>query len=370
MRVFLDYHSTTPVDPKVLNAMIPYFTMIYGNPASLHVMGIEARDAIDNARKQIAKIINAKSDNIFFTNSATEANNIVLKSFDHEKAIIITNSEHSSILECSKHMNPDLLIHKIKIEKDGTLSINKLRKAIITYSPALISIIAANNEIGTIHDLYTIGNLCKKYNVLFHTDATQAIGKINIDVGEMNIFALSMSGHKIYGPKGVGALYVRDENKLSPLIHGGYQNTFISGTQNVPNIVGIGKACELLIENKEENVKIAKLRDYLLDLLMIGLDNVSINGTMKNRLSSNLNITIANVPAKALVMGLDDVIISSGSACKSGEPKPSYIIKAIGSKYPEGAIRISLGRWTTKKEIEYAANSIIAASIAIRRGNE
>jgi cysteine desulfurase len=370
MRVYLDYHSTTAVDPKVLNVMLPYFTKHYGNPASLHIMGIEAKDTIENAKQQVANIINAKSDNIFFTNSATEANNIILKSFDNGNPIVITNSEHASIIECSKHLGPNVLVKKIKIEENGTISISKLRKMISFYKPALVSIMAANNEIGTVHDLYEIGCLCKKYGSLFHTDAAQAIGKIDIDVNEMNIFALTISGHKIYGPKGIGALYVKDASQLSPLTHGGYQNTFISGTQNVPNIVGIGKACELLIENKNENDRIGGLRNYLLDLLNAGLNNIFVNGTMHNRLPNNLNITIMNVPAKALVMGLDNVIISSGSACKSGESKSSHVIKAIKSEYPEGAIRISLGRWTTKEEIEYAANSIIAASISIRRQNE
>jgi cysteine desulfurase len=364
-KVYLDYHSTSPIDDRVLKAMMPFFNDTFGNPASIHIMGEEAKDAIEIARTQVADIIGAKSDNVFFTNSATEANNIVLNVFD---SILTTNSEHSSVIESIKHLKKtkDLKSSIIRIEKDGTIDLLKLRKKLCLDRPKLLSIIFANNEIGTIHKIYDIGELCAKYGTLLHTDATQAIGKTTIDVDSMNIFALTMSGHKIYGPKGVGALYVRCPDLLEPIIYGGFQNTFSSGTQNVPAIVGMGAACELMMQNKQENDRIAILRDYLWNILSSELDDVFINGTMENRLPNNLNITIVGVQAKILAMGMDDVIISGGSACQSGLAKPSHVIKALKSSHPDCAIRISLGRFTTEEEIHYAAKRIIETVNAIR----
>lgn len=364
-KVYLDYHATTPVDERVLKAMMPFFSEIFGNPASIHMMGEEAKDAIEEARENVAGIINAKSDNVFFTNSATEANNIVLNCFN---SILTTNSEHSSVVECIKHLKKkeEIKAYTIKISKDGTLDLLKLRKMLSLYKPQILSIIFANNEIGTIHNMYDIGELCAKYKVLLHTDATQAVGKTPIDVNEMNIFALTMSGHKIYGPKGVGALYVRQPGQLEPILYGGFQNTFSSGTQNVPAIVGIGEACKIMNDCRDENVRIASLRDYLWDILSAEIDDIFINGTMKNRLPNNLNVTIVGVQSKILAMGMDDVIISGGSACQSGLTKPSHVIKAIKSPNPECAARISLGRFTTEDDIRYAAKRIIEMVKAIR----
>ncbi len=375
MEIYLDYHSTSPVDKRVAEAMLPFFSERFGNPASAHRFGEDAARAIEHAKKQVASIIKAKSDNIYFTNSATEANNIILNSWwgddlNEWRSLFTTNTEHSSVVKSIDNAPDNAYIVYFKINKEGNISLKELESRLKSYASCesvLVSIIAANNEIGTIHDLKKIGALCKKYGALFHTDATQAIGKIDIDVDEMNIFALTMSGHKIYGPKGVGALYVRDISKIKPIIHGGYQNIVTSGTQNVPAIVGIGKACEILEkEGKEENKRIKKLRNKLWNIIHKELPDVFINGTMKNRLPNNLNITIKGIKAEILVKGLDDVIISGGSACTSGDLEPSHVIEALGTPYPDCAIRFGLGRWTTDEDINYAADRIIGTVNAIR----
>jgi cysteine desulfurase len=356
--------------------MEPFFSVRFGNSSAVHAMGEDAKQAVEKAREQVASLINAKSDDIYFTNSATEANNIIIRGIanqhvrntgpDIKARFLTTNVEHKSISASLEQIERTAVLKTVylNIDEDGNIDLDYLDNWLKTHDDILlVSCMAANNEIGTIHDLVKIGEICKKYNVLFHTDAVQAIGKVDIDVDKMNIFALTMSGHKIYGPKGVGALYIRDESLVEPLTHGGYQNTFSSGTQNVPAIVGLGMACEILqlTENKAENERIKKLRDYLLTLLLQGISpkDILINGTMKNRLPNNLNITIKDIQAEILVKGMDDVIISGGAACQSGNIEPSHVIKALGTPYPDCAIRISLGRWTTKEEIKYAANRII-----------
>ncbi len=387
MKVYLDYNASTPVDKQVIKAMEPFFSKCFGNPASVHSFVERAKEAIEESRIKVATVINAKSDQIYFTNSATEANNIIIKGrllfVDKDTSgivsprIITSNTEHSSIKNCLSKIIDDrartgygsLSWLNIGIDNLGNLDYELLDSMLnrVTKSDTntiLVSIITANNEIGTIHDLYRIGNICKKYNVLFHTDATQAIGNVTIDVDKMNIFALTMSGHKIYGPKGVGALYVRDKSLVEPLTDGGYQNTFVSGTQNVPAIVGMGKACELC--NKEENIKIEQLRNCLLNKLTEEIPDLIINGTMVNRLQNNLSVTIPGISASILVKGMDDVIISGGPACESGDLQPSHVIEALGTPYPECAIRIGLGRKTTQAEIEFAANRIIEIVQSIR----
>jgi cysteine desulfurase len=363
--IYLDCHSTTPCDPRVIEEMLPFFSTYFANPASAHFFAEKAKDAIEKAKEQVAFIINAKSDNINFTASATEANNIILQGLwpNEYKHVITTNVEHSSIINCLKKRSSNIILEPVlKINKDGNINIEELEKILrnIKSKNILVSTIFANNEIGTIHPIKKIGSLCKKYEALFHTDATQAIGKVNIDVKEMNIFALTMSGHKIYGPKGVAVLYVQNNLLIEPIIHGGYQNIITSGTQNVPAIVGIGKACEILQhESEEENKKVRRLRDLLLKNLKKNIPDIIINGTMKNRLPNNLNITIKGIKAEILIKGLEDVIISGGSACTSGEIEPSHVIKALGTPYPECAIRFGLGRWTTETDINYASNRII-----------
>ncbi|KKL54884.1 hypothetical protein LCGC14_2260980, partial [marine sediment metagenome] len=355
--------------------------------ASVHSFGERAKEAVEEAREKVAIIIGAKSDQIYFTNSATEANNIIIKGrilFADKCAtsiisprIITSNTEHSSVKNCLSKIVDDRMCTgygslswlNIGIDNLGNLDYELLdsmldRVTKLDTNTILVSILAVNNEIGTIHDLYRIGDICKKHNVLFHTDATQAIGNITIDVDKMNIFALTMSGHKIYGPKGVGALYVRDKSLVEPLTDGGYQNTFISGTQNVPAIVGMGKACELC--NEKENIKIEQLRNCLLHKLTKEIPDIIVNGTMVNRLQNNLSVTIPGVSASILVKGMDDVIISGGPACGSGDLQPSHVIEALGTPHPECAIRIGLGRKTTQNEIEFAADRIIEIVQSIR----
>jgi cysteine desulfurase len=363
--IYLDTHSSTPLETEVFNSMEPYFIKKFGNPSSPHMIGEEAKEAVELAREQVAKVINAEPENIFFTSSATEANNIILKYKDEREYVVCTNSEHSSIM---KSLCNSSLSFGIKIQSDGTLDYNKLDSILdgCGNKVKLVSIIAANNEIGTIHNLDIIGKICEQYNIRFHTDATQAIGYINIDVKKMNIFSLTLSGHKIYGPKGVGILYVKDPNIITPLIDGGYQNVITSGTQNVPAIVGIGKACELLNLNNIYNLK--NLRDRLLLGLTNELPDIIVNGTMDNRLPHNLNISIPNVPSEVLIKGLDDIAISGGSACLSGNIEPSHVIKALGNPYPECAIRFGLGRQTTESDIDYVV-SRISEVVKIIRGH-
>lgn len=367
--IYLDYHSTTPVDNRVLDVMLPYFNNIYGNAASSHIMGEEAQNAIDNAKIKVANIINCKdANNIFFTNSATESNNIIIKTWFNNlgnkknRYIVSTNSEHSSVYESILNMQKGIKKYILKIKKDGTICLDDLHYILSNNTVShltLVSIIAANNEIGTIHNLLEIGNMCKKYGAIFHTDATQAIGKIPIDVNKYNISALTMSGHKIYGPKGVGVLYINDYGMVSPIIHGGYQNVLSSGTQNVPAIVGMGKACDLCNQYISHQDDIKNLRDKMLYTLCNNIDNVIINGTMESRLVNNINITIPGVPAEILIKGLTDVIISGGSACSSGVIESSRIINALGTPYPNCAIRISVGRFTSEEDIEVASKKII-----------
>lgn len=371
--IYLDYNSTTPCDPRIIKAMEPYLYNYFYNPSSSHCGGDIAKEAIEKARVQVASIIKADPENIFFTHSATEANNLVIKSFLDNKLIdtighpnvISTNSEHLSILKCFL----DSYDQPIKIEKDGSINLEKLDNLIknMNHKPKIISIIFANNIIGNIHDIKKIGKICKKYNILLHTDATQAVGNIPIDVDEMNIWALTFSAHKIYGPKACGVLFVRDVNKIKPLISGGYQEIITSGTMPTNLIVGLGKACEIMQKEGENKYKeIGVLRDLLWKKISSGISDVFVNGTMKNRLTNNLNITIKGVDAEVLVKGMDDVMVSAGSACASGSLDPSHVITALGSPYPECAIRISLGRFTTKQEIEYAANRIIEIVSSIR----
>ena len=358
--IYLDYHSTCPCDPRVIEAMMPYFSKDFGNPAAIHTMGEKAKNAVIQARNIVSSVLNASSDNLIFTHGATESNNIVLRSMPRGSHILTTNSEHSSVKETLNelYLNDTIDLHHLKIDHDGNIDFKELEDKLSSQPISLVSIIAANNEIGTIHDLKKIGALCKQYGVLFHTDATQAFGKIPINVKDINIDALSFSAHKIYGPKGIGALYFKDIAAFKCLITGGRQELLTSGTLNVPAVVGFARACELMEEEKAEVERIKKLRDHLLELLQKA-GGVNINGTMENRLYNNLNITIDKVPAEALVMGMDDVCISTGAACLSGNPKPSHVILALGIEHPECAVRISLGRWTTEIEINYAAERMI-----------
>lgn len=368
--IYLDYHSTTPCDPRVVETMLPYFTSSFGNPAAIHSIGEDAKKALENARRKVANIIGASEENIIFTHGATESNNIVLRSIPKGSSIITTNSEHSSVRDTlnDMFMTGHININYLKIDKDGNISLDELEYLLCSQPIYMVSIIAANNEIGTIHDIKKIGELCKKHSALFHTDATQAVGKIPININELNIDALSFSAHKIYGPKGIGALYVKDIGDFKCLITGGRQERLTSGTVNMPAVIGFARACELMIEETNEAQRIERLRDRLFGLLSKS-GSVSLNGTMNNRLYNNLNITIEDVPAEALVMGMDDVCISTGAACLSRNPKPSHVVIALGLEHPDWAVRISLGRWTTEEDINYAADKINSIIKSIRSNN-
>lgn len=366
--IYLDNHATTPIDSEVLRTMFPYLTDQYANPNSAHAFGLTAREAVEQARTSIAKVINAKPEQIHFTSGASESNNTVLKGlwFKRQKStaqlLIFTSIiEHPSILNTAKYLcefDPNTKHVKINVDALGALSDFELTSGLVC------SIHAANNEIGTTYDLGAIGSKCKSVGIPFHTDVTQAIGKIKIDVEAQNITSLSFSAHKLNGPKGIGVLYLRDPDLICPLIHGGLQEHIRSGTLNVPGIVGVAHALKLTAAFDWE--QIGKLRDRLLELIQNEIPDIVVNGSMINRLPNNLNISIPGVKAEILIKGMSDVIVSSGAACKSGNTQISDVLLAIGSKHPECAIRFGLGKNNTIEDIEYAAGRIISIVKSIR----
>lgn len=370
--IYMDYHATTPVDPRVFEAMKPYFTELFGNPASRnHSFGWAAEDAVEKGRKQIASLIGANSKEIVFTSGATESNNLAIKGVAQMYAergnhIITAATEHKATLDTCKHLEKEgFRVTYLAVQANGLIDLNQLREA-ITDQTILISIMYANNEIGVVQPIAEIGKLAKERGVLFHTDAVQAIGKVPVNVIADNIDLLSMSGHKIYGPKGVGALYVRRKNprvQLTAQIDGGgHERGMRSGTLNVPGIVGLGEACAIAqAEMAEESKRMAHFRDKLKDRLLSELDEVYINGTMESRLPNNLNISFAFVEGESLLMGINDVAVSSGSACTSATLEPSYVLKALGAgdDLAHSSIRFGLGRFNTEEEVDYVAQKVI-----------
>lgn len=370
--VYLDNHATTPVDPRVLDAMLPYFTERFGNPASRqHRFGWEAEHAIERARKQVAELIGASSEEIVFTSGATESDNLAIKGVAemyaaHGDHIITVATEHKAVLDtCRRLEKQGKRVTYLPVNRDGLIDLDQLRGA-ITDRTILISVMYANNEIGVLQPVREIGRIARARGVLFHTDATQAVGKIPVNVETDCIDLLSLSAHKMYGPKGVGALYVRGKNprvQLAALIDGGgHERGMRSGTLNVPGIVGLGEACAICQrEMAEEARRLAELRDRLLSRLRAELDDVYVNGSLEQRLPNNLNVSFAFVQADSLMMAMHDVAVSSGSACTSASAEPSHVLKALGiaSELARGAIRIGLGRFNTREEIDYAAGRII-----------
>jgi len=370
--IYLDYHATTPMDPRVLEAMLPYFGPVFGNSASRnHSFGWEAEEAVEKGREQIAKLIGANKKEIVFTSGATESNNLALKGVAEMYAekgnhIITAATEHKAILDTCKRLEKQgCKVTYLPVQPDGLIDLDALREA-ITDKTILVSIMYANNEIGVIQPIREIGAICKERGVLFHTDATQAVGKIPVDVIADKIDLLSLSGHKMYGPKGVGALYVRRKGprvQLTAQIDGGgHERGMRSGTLNVPGIVGLGKACELAQQEMEADAKrLSGLRDRLKDRILAELDEVYINGTMEHRLPHNLNISFAYVEGESLLMGINEIAVSSGSACTSATLEPSYILKALGAgdDLAHSSIRFGLGRFTTEEEVDYAAEKVI-----------
>ena len=370
--VYMDNHATTPVDPRVLEAMLPYFTEKFGNAASRnHEFGWRAEEAVENARGQIARLINAHPKEIVFTSGATESDNLAIKGVAdayREKGnhIITQVTEHKAVLDTCKRLEATgCQVTYLPVEPDGRISLADLRKA-ITPKTILISIMYVNNEIGVIQPIEEIGKIAKEAGVLFHVDAVQAVGKMPVDVQKDGIDLLSISAHKLCGPKGVGALYVRRKNprvQLGAMLDGGgHERGMRSGTLNVPGIVGLGKACEICQkEMAAESARVSRLRDRLKDLLMEGLDNISVNGSLDHRISNNLNVTFGGVDGESLLMGINDVAVSSGSACTSAAIEPSYVLKAIGisDDLAHSSIRFGLGRFNTEEEVEYVANRVI-----------
>jgi cysteine desulfurase len=370
--VYMDNHATTPLDPRVLDAMLPYFREKFGNAASRsHAYGWEAEHAVEKARRQIAALIGAEAREIVFTSGATESNNLALKGVaeactKNGNHIITIGTEHKAVLDtCKKLAKTGCEVTYLPVASDGLIDPDRLRAAITDHT-ILISVMWANNEIGVLQPMEEIGRIARERGILFHSDATQAVGKLPVNVQSSNIDLLSLSGHKIYGPKGVGALYVRRKNPRVELAAqmdgGGHERGMRSGTLNVPGIVGLGAACAICqSEMPQESKRLARLRDRLRERIEAGLDEVYVNGSMEHRLPNNLSMSFAYVEGESLLMGLSGVAVSSGSACTSATIEPSYVLKAlgVGEDLAHSAIRFGLGRFNTEEEVEYVAGRVV-----------
>jgi cysteine desulfurase len=369
--VYMDNHATTPVDPRALEEMLPYFQDRFGNAASRnHQFGWTAEEAVDRARRQVAALINANPKEIVFTSGATESDNLALKGVAEMYAqkgdhIITCVTEHKAIIDSAKHLEKNgIRVTFLPVDKLGMIDLDELEAA-ITDKTILISIMMANNEVGVLQDVKEIGRIAREKGVLFHTDAVQAVGKVPFDVQEMNVDIASISAHKMYGPKGVGAIYVRRRKPrvlLSPLIDGGgHERGMRSGTLNVPGIVGFGKAAELAAEELEEEMaRIFQLRERLRTTFEENLDEVFINGDLERRVPGNLNMSFAYVEGESLLMGIDNIAVSSGSACTSASLEPSYVLKAlgVGEDLAHTSIRFGIGRFNTEEEVDYVAERV------------
>jgi len=370
--IYMDNHATTAVDKRVLEAMLPYFSEKFGNAASRnHSFGWEGEEAVDKARNQIAAIINAKPKEIIFTSGATESDNLAIKGvveFYREKGnhVITCVTEHKAVLDSCKALERagKATVTYLKVDKYGMVDPDEVRKA-ITDKTVLISIMYANNEVGTIHPIAEIGKIAKEKGVIFHCDAVQAVGKIPVDVERDNIDLLSLSGHKIYGPKGVGGIYVRSKGprvRITPQMDGGgHERGMRSGTLNVTGIVGLGKACEVAqADMAEDNRRLLDLRNRLQAGIFERLDEVYLNGHPTERLPGNLNVSFAYVEGESLLMGMNDIAVSSGSACTSATLEPSYVIRALGTdeELAHSSIRFGLGRFNTEEEVDFVTERV------------
>jgi cysteine desulfurase len=371
--VYLDNHATTPMDPRVLDAMLPYFTEKFGNAASKsHAFGWEAEAAVDIAREQVAKLIGAASPReVVFTSGATESDNLAIKGVAHAyqdkgNHIVTCATEHKAVLDSCKVLEKQgfRALH-LPVKSDGLIDLTKLAES-LTDKTILISIMAANNEIGTFQPVKEIGALANKKNIILHTDATQAVGKVAVYVDELGVDLLSLTAHKMYGPKGIGALYVRSSKprvKLTPMIDGGgHERGMRSGTLNVPGIVGLGKACEIAQkEMSTEGERIVALRERLRNGILTRIDDVYVNGHAELRLPGNMNMSFAYVDGESLMMGLKEIAVSSGSACTSATLEPSYVLKAIGLEdaLAHASIRFGLGRFNTFEEVDYTVERVV-----------
>ena len=377
--IYMDYQATTPMDPRVLEAMNPYFGDKFGNAASRnHSFGWEAEKAVDDAREKLAAVINADPREIVFTSGATESDNMALKGVAemYKKKgnhIITSGIEHKAIIDSAKRLETwGFDVTYIEPPEDGITTAEMVENA-MRDDTILVSIMAANNEVGVLNPIAEIGALCRGRGILFHTDATQGFGKTPIDVEEMNIDLLSASAHKIYGPKGVGMIYVRRRRprvRLAAIIDGGgHERGMRSGTLNVSGIVGFGKAAELCMEEmEEENIRLTNLREKFRSIMFESLEDVYVNGHETKRLSGNLNLSFPYVEGESLIMGLSDVAVSSGSACTSASLEPSYVLKAMGrgDELAHSSIRFGFGRFSTEEEMEYVAEKTTDIVIRLR----
>lgn len=367
---YFDHAATTRVKEEVLREMIPYFNMQYGNASSIYSIARQSKRAIENARQKVANAINSKAKEIYFTSCGTESDNLALKGVAYAnmqkgKHIITSKIEHPAILESCKTLEKQgFSITYLNVDEEGFISLEELEKSIRT-DTILISIMFANNEIGTIEPIKQIGEIAKKYQIIFHTDCVQAIGNAKIDVNEMNIDLLSMSAHKFYGPKGVGALYVREGIQFDRIQDGGHQEkNKRSGTENVAGIVGLGKAIEIAYKNLDEHIKkLTELRDYYFSQLREKIPNCKINGSIEKRLPGNANVSFPNVDGEELLLKLDEkgICASTGSACSSGSSNPSHVLVAIGldKEFANGALRITLGDDNTKEDIDFLVEQLL-----------
>jgi len=369
--IYMDNHATTPMDPRVLEEMLPYFMEKFGNAASRnHSFGWTAEEGVETARERIAKLIGATTKEIIFTSGATESDNLAIKGMAEmyrEKGnhIITAVTEHKAVLDTCKRLEKyGYRVTYLPVQKDGLIDLDDLKRS-MDDKTILVTIMYANNEIGVLQPVTEIGKLCREHGVIFHTDATQAVGKVPVDVIKQNIDLASISAHKMYGPKGVGALYVRRKNprvQISAIIDGGgHERGMRSGTLNVPGIVGLGKACAIALEDlPHESARLAGLRDRLRDRITSRLDEVYLNGSMEHRLPGNLNISFAYVEGESLLMGINDIAVSSGSACTSATLEPSYVLKALGTgdDLAHSSIRFGIGRFNTEAEVDYVADRV------------
>lgn len=369
--IYLDYQSTTPMDPRVLEAMIPYFTEKFGNPHSRsHAYGWEAEEATDIARKQVAELIGANEKEIIFTSGATESNNIAIKGVGHfykdkKNHIITVVTEHKCVLDACRHLEEEgFQVTYLPVQPNGLIDLKALESA-MTEKTLLVSVMAVNNEIGVIQPLKEIGALCRAKGAFFHTDAAQAFGKIPLNVEELNIDLMSISGHKIYGPKGIGALFVRRRPRvrIEPIINGGGQERGMrSGTLPTPLVVGLGKAAEIAgKEMAAEQARLVALRERFLKGIRDNVKDIQINGDMAQRFPGNLNISFAYIEGESMIMAIRDLAVSSGSACTSASLEPSYVLRALGldEEMAHTSIRFGFGRFTTEEEIDYAIKTVV-----------
>jgi cysteine desulfurase len=377
-QIYLDYQATTPCDPRVVEKMLPYFTQIFGNPHSRnHPHGWEAEDAVEKARKQVASLIGADPREIIFTSGATESNNLALKGVSgfyksRKNHIVTCVTEHKCVLDTCRHLEQQgFSVTYLPVQPNGLIDLGTLRAA-LRPETVMVSIMAVNNEIGVIQPLVEIGEICREAGVFFHTDAAQAVGKIPLDVEAMNISLLSISGHKIYGPKGIGALYVRRKPRvrLQAMINGGGQERGMrSGTLPTALCVGLGEACAIAQQEMEaEAIRIKGLSDRLYHGVTSQLADVYLNGNGAPRIPGNLNLSFAYVEGEGLMMGIKDLSVSSGSACTSSSLEPSYVLHALGveEELAHTSIRFGLGRFTTEADVDIAIEKVVAAVTRLR----